>query len=186
MTYFRKKLIIFLLPVLFGLQACGYREATYFRKNKATLEDERREWGLCGGNFYSNGRLSPVISVPVINCMHDKGYLTMNDYYEEDHISFLNSKTPEETFIYEDDRNACGIKNTIKNSICEGQSYIVKDTLPNVIKCMRRRGFEPALPRNKAAIRLIDDEKTLSNTYCLTLSPKNKRGGISLFQWRLE
>jgi hypothetical protein len=179
-------IVLVLLPVLLGLQACGYREATYFRKHEATLEDERRDWGLCGGNFYPSGRLIPVISPPVLKCMHEKGYLTMNDYYEEDHIAFIDSKNPEETLISEDDRNACGIKNTGRDSICWIQNYIVKDTLPNVIKCMRRRGFEPALPKNKSGYRLIDNERTLSKLYCLTLSPKNKKGGISLFQWRVE
>lgn len=110
----------------------------------------------------------------------------MNDYYEEDHIWFLNVKNPEKTYINRDVERDCGIKTTRRGSLCESEAYIVKDTLPNVVKCMRRRGFEPALPRNRVAYRLVDNERTLPSNYCLTLSPKNKKGGISLFQWRLE
>lgn len=178
-------------PVVFMCllsQGCANKEMTYFRKHGASVEDERREWGLCGGNFLSDGQVSPITKRHAIECMKDKGYLTLNDYYEEQLISFYKANSTK-VWPSVEEMDACGFSITRKDQVdrsCSGIRYILSDRLPKVTQCMTGFGYEPIIPRLGNDFRIIKDPAKLPRLFCLYYSPKSGKGGVSLGGWRLE
>ncbi len=170
------------------LQGCGYAQMTYFRKHSASMTDERRDWGLCGGNFLANGQLKAVIDKDILRCMTDKGYLTLNDYYVEQQVSFVSRRTPEKTYIEPEIIRICGFSQLDRKSKmpCQAEPYILKSQQASVVKCMSGHDFEPTLPRQGTAFRIIPDQDKVHPHFCLSLTPRNGKGGVSLFQTRWE
>ena len=70
--------------------------------------------------------------------------------------------------------------------MCGTERYILKARLSNAIDCMSRLGYEPVLPRYNWAYRIVDNDRDLRPNYCLSLTPRNGKGGASLGRWRLE
>jgi len=174
---------IFLLVVI--LQGCGYANMTYFRKHQATIEDERRDWGLCGGNFFPDGKVRPALDAKTLECMNKKGYETINDYYVEQHIGFMNRQNPSKSYIESEILAACGFR-WHQDGICQNEPYIFKDRLAAAVKCMSRNGFEATPPRYKHGFRIVDGLRPPESLFCTSLTPRNKKGGVSLGDWRLE
>ena len=178
---------LFLLSLIVLVQGCAYNEMTYFRKHGATLEDERRDWGLCGGNFLADQQLSPVIQRGALTCMREKGYLTLNDYYEENFISFqsLNRENASPTLK---EMEQCGLRTykAKEKKACSGTRFVLTSDLAKVTQCMKLNGYEPTIPRFGKVVRLVDDPSKLHPNFCVFLSPKNRRGGVSFGGTRLE
>lgn len=174
------------LIIILVLEGCGYANMTYFRKHQATIEDERRDWGLCGGNFLPNGNITASMDAKVLKCMSKKGYETINDYYEEQHIGFVNREDPGKLYIDSQVLQECGFeKRKEKNSICPDY-YIYKSKLSAVVACMSRKGFDATPPRYKHGFRIIDGLSPPDPLFCTSLTPRNKKGGVSLGDSRLE
>lgn len=173
------------LALFFAVNSCGYREATYFRKYQATQQDERTAWGLCGGDFLPNGRVHPTIEREVIDCMRSRGFVTLNQYYVEDHIGFSSIRDPADNFYIKQHLEACGVVYP-PETICEIFPYVFRNELSEVSSCMAERGYTPSLPRYKQGVRIFEEHAAVPKLFCLTLSPKNQRGGISLGSSRIE
>lgn len=171
---------------LLFLQGCAYNQMTYFRKHNATVADERTDWGLCGGNFLPDGQVRPAMDANVLKCMSEKGYQSINDYYVEQQISFMYRANPSKFYIDSEVEDKCGFGRLRESFFCKTEAFILKRNLPRVIACMSTNGYEAILPRYKSAYRIIDDERKLSKDYCLSMTPRSGKGGVSLGGARLE
>lgn len=167
-----------------SIQGCAYNEMTYFRKHGATVPDERREWGLCGGNFQPDGQVWPTIDTSALKCMSEKGYQSLNDYYVEQQISFINRSNPDSIYIDNEILEQCGFRRV--DGLCKTERYIPKSQLSRIIRCMSGRSYEVTLPRYKSAFRIIENDRGLSPNFCLTMTPRNGKEGVSLGGWRFE
>jgi hypothetical protein len=168
------------------LTGCAGNKMTSFRKHGASMEDERRDWGLCGGDFHANGRLRTTPNGTVVECMRDKGYLTLNDYYVEQHISFVNVRQPEQGYVPTDTLQACRFLQLDKGLCSRGVFFLTKANLAASIKCMSSRGFEPTVPDQGSGFQIVDNVRTLSPNFCLSLTPRNQMGGVRFNGWRWE
>jgi hypothetical protein len=177
--------ILFLMSILLFVQGCAYREMTYFRKHGATVADERADWGLCGGNYLPGGQLESLVNSDILKCMSEKGYQSLNDYYFEQQISFVNRMNPTSFYIPFDVLDKCGF-NHLQKGVCSQERYILKQRVSQVLRCMSFHGYEATPPRYKSAYRIIEERRGPSPNFCLTLTPKNGKGGISLGGWRFE
>lgn len=167
-------------------QGCAQQGMTYFRKTQASVADERRDWGLCGGNFLANGEVLPKMTPKVLICMRDHGYQSINDYYVEQQLSFIDNVNSTVISIFDTqiDQYQCGFRRT--QGLCKVEPYIPRSRLSNVISCMSSNGYEATLPRYKSAFRIIEDTQEVSPNFCLALTPRSGNGGVSLGGWRLE
>lgn len=181
----KKYRVLSLILLVAMIQGCAYNEMTYFRKHGATLEDERRDWGLCGGNFLADQQVSPIINREALTCMSKKGYLTINDYYEEQFISFQRL-TRDNSPPTVSQMEACGYRMYKASNTCKGHWFVLTSDLPKVTQCMSRYGYEPTIPRFGKTVRLVEDPTKLHPVFCTFLSPKNRRGDPSLSGNRLE
>ncbi len=171
---------VLLLLSLLLLTACAMNESTYFRKYEASLGDERREWGLCGGSFFPSGQLRPEVTSTVIECMRRKGFETINDYYLEEHVGFIRKDNLEDYYIGSDVLEACGMHwLSDESTFCKTYGYIPRRSLPSFVNCMARNGYELTLPRYKLGFRVVDDPPPDRN-FCMVLTPRNQKGGVSL------
>ena len=182
----RSGYLCFLVAVLsLILQGCAYNEMTYFRKHRATVADERKDWGLCGGNFLPDGQVQPVMDADILKCMSGKGYQSLNDYYVEQQISFINRAKPSSFYIASEILDKCGFSQ-LREGICKHEAYILKKNLSRVMNCMSTNGYEAALPRYKSAYRIIENDRQLGRDFCLSLTPRSGKGGVSLGGARWE
>ena len=168
------------------IQGCAYKEMTYFRKQGATVAQERTDWGLCGGNFLPDGQVRPEMDANVLKCMSEKGYQSINDYYVEQQISFMYRANPSKFYIDSEVEDKCGFSRLRESFFCKHEAFILKRNLSRVIACLSTNGYEAILPRYKSAYRIIDDERKLSKDYCLSMTPRSGKGGVSLGGARLE
>lgn len=190
MTIFRinqKEMLIVavLLTATIILSACISTDTTYFRKNGTTVEDERIAWGLCGGNFYENGTPHPVMSKDVLNCMGGKGFQTVNSYYAETLVAWAR---PDSNGVYTRHYNelkACGAR-YFSEGLCEGNLFILHSEFNELNRCMNAKGYVAAIPRNRGGIRVFRELDEVSRSFCLYLTPKNQKGGMSFGDWRLD
>ncbi|MBN8462456.1 MAG: hypothetical protein J0M01_06525 [Dechloromonas sp.] len=167
------------------MEGCAYKEMTYFRKPNATVAEERTDWGLCGGNFLPDGQVQPVMDEKLLNCMSKKGYQSINDYYVEQQISFKNRANPTSFYIASETVDNCGFSH-LSEGLCKHERYILKRNLSRAIACMSANGYEATLPRYKSAYRIIDNDRQLSGSFCLSLTPRSGKGGVSLGGARWE
>jgi len=176
------RLLRYLLIGVFAsfLVSCASSQATYFRKLNASVEDERRDWGLCGGDFYPSGLVKPQVSESILQCMVSKGYETLNDYYIEEHIGFVRRDKLEDYYIPIATLSNCGMTWLESGAICKHQGFVLRETLPSFVNCMSRAGYALALPRYKMGILIVNDLDTLSPLFCAFLTPRNQQGGMSL------
>jgi hypothetical protein len=181
----RLQLICFFILVALFLSACATNQSTYFRKHQATLADERKDWGLCGGDFFPSGALKPEISEEVLHCMRGKGYETLNDYYVEEHVGFVRNDNPEDFRLEPGVLRTCGVRWPEKG-LCSYQGYIPKRILQDFVKCMSSYGYQVALPRWKLGIPVVDDRRDFDPLFCMYLTPRNSKGGVSLGNRRVE
>lgn len=171
---------------LLVLQGCAYNQMTYFRKHKATVADERTDWGLCGGNFLPDGQVQPVMDTKILKCMSDKGYQSLNDYYVEQQISFMYRADPTKFYIDSEVEDKCGFSRLRESFACKTYAFILKRNLSRAMACMSANGYDAILPRDKSAYRIIDDDRKLSQNFCLSMTPRSGKGGVSLGGARLE
>lgn len=167
------------------LEGCAYKEMTYFRKHTATVDDERRDWRLCGGSFLPDGQVSPNVDPKVLQCMNEKGYQSLNDYYEEQQISFVNNLGPDPWYVPGNILDACGFRR-LKDGICGSTYYVEKYDIAKVMRCMSSHGYRAVPPRYKSSFRIIESKTPPNSNFCLYLTPKNGKGGVSLGGRRLE
>ena len=191
MNVFSKKwkallIVSFSLSVLLTCSACSSTRATYFRKNGATVEDERVAWGLCGGNFYENGIPKPVMTKGVLECMGSKGFQSVNSYYTETLVAWTR---PDSNGVYTrhyDELKDCGAR-LFSKGWCKGNLFILKSEFNEINRCMSTKGYIAAIPRNRGGIRVYNMElDKVDSNFCLYLLPKNKKGGLSFGDWRLD
>lgn len=171
-----------------ALTSCGLTQATYFRSYSATQEDERAAWGLCGGDFLPNGQLDPKIEPRVVSCMRNRGFLMINEYYVEDHIDFVLRSDPAERFYIYTDLKECGAQ-AVDSGICSETHFglhVDRRDVPALSRCMSRKGYTPALPRYKQGLRIIENGREINGNFCLSLTPRNQKGGVSLGKYRFE
>ena len=177
---------IFVWPmVLLVLVGCSATESTFFRKHGASREQERIDWGLCGGNFLENRMLEPSTDPTLLNCMRSKGYSTFNEYYYESKIEWRKKDNKSEEPLVSLLKN-CGVLEMKQPSSCEGYIYLYRQDLPAISTCLNQNGYEPSLPRQKGGIFIFDKNERVDGNFCLYLSPRNKKGGISFGAYRLE
>lgn len=173
------------MSILLFVKGCAYKEMTYFRKHGATVTDERTDWGLCGGNYLPDGQLESLVNTDILKCMSEKGYQSLNDYYFEQQISFVNRMAPTSVYIPFEILDNCGF-NYLHKGVCSQERYILKHKVSQVIQCMSHHGYEATLPRYKLAYRIIEERRGPSPNFCLALTPKNGKGGISIGGRRFE
>ncbi|MEO5669860.1 MAG: hypothetical protein ABIR26_04125 [Ramlibacter sp.] len=167
------------------LVGCAYGNMTSFRKHGASLEDERRDWGLCGGDFHTNGAPRVTPDGKVVGCMRNKGYQTLNDYYVEQKVSFVNLRNPEKKYVPTEALEQCGFSQFEKKGLCS-EFFVEKAKLPATIRCLSSWGFEPTIPDQGGGFRIVDDVRALPPNFCLYLTPRNGKGGVTFNGWRWE
>ena len=178
-------LTIVVAIVLVQAVGCSSNRATYFRKHGNTIDQEREAWGLCGGNFFKDGTLKPLNDERILSCMEKKGYKTINAYYEETFVSWTRAKSGKEIFFNRDDVLACGAR-LLPKGLCKETPFILSSELNSVNRCMEKKGYALSIPRYKLGIRIYDNLAKIERNFCLYYTPVNKKGGVSLGNWRME
>lgn len=153
------------------ITSCSTMQLTPMRRANASMSDQRRDWGLCGGNFLPNGMVRPDYGASVIACMRSKGYQTLNDYYVEQHVDFSNIN---DRYVYapKDVLRQCGVQ-YVADTLCSNQGYVMRSRLPQVSSCMQRKGYSLSLPQSFVdSVRILEDNKPFSPLFCLDMTHK--------------
>lgn len=166
-----KTCLVYALAVSLLIGGCATHQTAHFRKPGASLEAERTDWGLCGGNFYPSGIVRAEADATVLKCMREKGYLTHNEYYVEQYVEFVNRVRPESSAGKHEAGLSCGMLLTT-TGFCQGRAYIPRSRLPGFIQCMSTRGFDEVLPHDGFALRILEHGQVLDGNFCILRTRK--------------
>ena len=117
--------------------------------------------------------------------MQAKGFFTQNAYYEEQHIDYYLRSDPSDRFKINVDLKACGAK-FHEDGVCSFYPFAFRSQVSSISHCMQRKGYEISLPRYKSGVRIYERRQEVSKNFCLSLTPQNRLGGVSLGKFRIE